>query len=403
MKTMIPTCTPPVETPLLAAPPPSRKSSATAAIAPRRWLRLLLVCVPPLAGCSLQGSYPMREDHLVRLDSSWISDADGGRLATRDWAKEVHPPMEETLPPDKRAALFPETLCDQPGHTRDVFGHFGLQQELLDTIYGNFGGVLVTGRMAGPRPGTAPSPPWQGFRDVKVRLRDGAKLHLRLGTPEPEDEIPGSYVVITHGLFGSLEGVGMINHVQALRLMGHHVLAIEMRGHGQRNEASAKLPMTFGVRETSDLLTVAHWLKTKHDARRVGLVAFSVSGFEALLAAWLDAVQLSPADAARPILRHVPASSAEPAFNGGIFIISPPVGIHTVSRVLGKNWNLVEAPVRATFQQRVKARMREFDAPPPRDLWDFIMAELRRDDWVKVYGSETALRADMEWFIDLQR
>lgn len=212
--------------------------------------------------------------------------------------------------------------------------------------------------------------------------------------------MPGSYVVVTHGLFGSLDAVA--NEAQALRQAGHHVLAIEMRGHGQPKERSSRLPITLGLRETADLLAAARWLKTEHHARRVGLVAFSVYGFEGLLAAWLDAAPLAPADAGRPILRYVPTPAAEPAFNGGMFIISATVGVRTVSRVFGQRWLKLKAPVKYTFQQKVDARLREFGDPPPRDIWGFIMAELRRDGWAKAYGSEAGLRKDMEWFLDLQ-
>lgn len=340
---------------------------------------------------------------MVRLSSAQISAPNGGRLTAREWVVGAHSPTAKTLPRNAREALFPQTLRDHQGQPLEIYPYLGLNPALLDSIYGNPSGVLYSARLAGPPPGTDPSPPWQGFTDVTVPLCDGAKLHLRLGTPEPPDEIRGSYVVITHGMFGSLEGVGMLNHVQALRRAGHHVLAIEMRGHGQTSESSAHLPMTFGLKETADLLAIARWLKTEHHARRVGLVAFSVSGFESLLAAWLDAAPLAPADAARPILRYVPTPAAEPAFNGGMFIISAPVGIHTMAQVLEQRWHKLQAPVKYTFQQRVEQRLREFGDPAPRDLWDFVIAELRRDGWVRAYGSKAKLRADMDWFLDLQR
>ena len=366
----------------------------------RLQLLLLLLLVLPLAGCFSEHSFPMRTDRLVRPTAAQVSAPTGERLATRDWAAVVHTLAAPRLPAAAREALVSTTLHDAQGNPVNVYRHFGLDESSLDSILGNLHGLEQTAQVTSPPPGATPAPMWKGFHEVAVPMPDGLELYARLGTPEPADEIPGSYVVITHGLFGSLAGVDMENHVQALRRAGHHVLAIELRGHGVTGQRHPDAPLTFGVRETADLLATARWLKTVQHAQRVGLVAFSLSGYESLLAAWVDAAPLG-ADASRPIMRFVLTPSTEPAFNGGMFIVSVPIGIRATTCEDQKRWNLFEAPCKATFQQHTVDRMQAFGEPPPRNLWGFIESEMRRDGWIKTYGSAESLRHDMEWYLDL--
>ena len=344
----------------------------------------------------------MLPEHIVRPAAVQISSPRGVRLAARQWTAAVHSSSAVGLPAGAREALVSDTLQDEHGQPVDVFRKFTLEPAKLDTLYGNLRGIMHTARVTSPPPGNTPSPPWEGFEEVEVPLSDGLKPHARLGAPRPADEIPGSYVVITHGMFGSLEGVSMENHVQALRRAGHHVLAIELRGHGQTNERNRTIPITFGLRETSDLLSAARWLKREHHAKRVGLVSFSMTGFESLLAAWLDAAPLDPRDAGRPILRIAQKPNAEPSFNGGMFIVSTPVAFQTLSPVFAKRWKKLMNPVKATFQHQAEARLREFGDPPAWNLWDFVTAELRRDGWTRAYPSDAEMRSDMEWYLDMR-
>src|SRR5271169_1437273 len=148
---------------------------------------------------------------------------------------------------------------------------------------------------------------WDGFEDVTVPVGGGVVLYGRLGAPNTAQEIPGSYIVFTHGLFGSLDGVDNENEVEALRRAGHHVLAIEMRGHGETNCEHPEYTVSFGIRESSDFLAVAEWLKKEKGATRVGLVSFSLTGYEALLTAWLDGAETVRRFDGVPLMRELPA------------------------------------------------------------------------------------------------
>src|SRR5438309_1378946 len=98
---------------------------------------------------------------------------------------------------------------------------------------------------------------------AQVERADGARLPAREWVPRG-NEIPGSFVIVTHGLFGSMDGEDVRNHVQALRQAGHHVLALEMRGHGRTQIEHPEYIISFGIRECDDLLEAARWLKATH-------------------------------------------------------------------------------------------------------------------------------------------
>src|SRR6185369_3537176 len=101
-----------------------------------------------------------------------------------------------------------------------------------------------------------------------IKVTNGDQVCGRLGAPLKND-LGGSYIVITHGLFGSMNGLDVQNQVLALRNAGHHVLAVEMRGHGATHVKFPNESITFGVLEAPDLLAVARWLKSDKGAKRV--------------------------------------------------------------------------------------------------------------------------------------
>lgn len=389
-------------------------------------LRILatLLLVLPLAGCFAGRSFPMRPERLVAVKTAQVTAAPtaggpGERLATREWVAAVHPLVAIRLPwgeSNGHAALLSGELREQHGAVLNVYEHFGLDEKELDSLWCNLEGLEQTSQVASPTPytnspaptssATTPEHMWTGFREVAIPVNLGAarlRLYGRLGTPEPANEIPGSYIVITHGLFGSLDGTDMENHVQALRLAGHHVLAIEMRGHGVTRQRYPGSAVTFGLCETADLLAVAHWLKSEQHATRVGLVSFSLTGLESLLAAWLDgdSPPLDAVDTQRPVCRYACAPRAEAAYNGGMFLVSVPMDIAATNEQFEKRWGLFEAPCKATFQQHMADRLRSFGEPPTYRMWAFIEAELGRDGWGKAYGSLEALQADVKWYTDL--
>ena len=368
-------------------------------------LVLLVVLLAGLPGCFSEHSYPANFARIVR-----VNNADG--LPTRAWAARANKAATPLLPPGRNEALTTEELSTAGGPT-DVWKRFNLHPENLDNLFLNYRAIEQTAQSAslGATSTDQPAarPDWPGFHDVEVPVSGNAALCGRLGVPEKQYEIPGSFVIMTHGLFGSLDGVGVIDHVQALRRAGHHVLAIELRGHGQTQRCYPKCPMTFGLAESGDYLAVARWLKQTQGATRVGMVSFSLTGYEALLTAWLDGTATVTELRDRPMGALLPAHQAEPAFNGGMFIVSAPINIMEVAKDFEPQFNLLLAPIKATFQSHVCARIESYPHTESSALstghtmWDLAHFEFSRSDILALYPSFAAARTDLDEFLDLSR
>ena len=275
-----------------------------------------------LAGCFSEQSFPMVPERLTQMSPA-------AHVSTRQWAAQMHRVAADKLPPDCRGALLTDDLPASDGAVK-VWPHFGLQENYLDNIFFNLHGVEETAQVASPAPkiekGHVLRGVWKGFVEVEVPVGDGAMLYARLGAPDKQmgnadaAETADSFVILTHGLFGSLDGYDIQNHAQALRRMGHHVLALEMRGHGETNCRHPEYAITFGIMETGDLISADRWLRATYGARRVGLVCFSLTGYEALLTAWLDGKNHVDEFSGDALLRVLPRRGEPPAFNAGMFV-----------------------------------------------------------------------------------
>ena len=344
-------------------------------------------------------SFPPDFKRLVRLPN-----AQG--LPARAWAARLHQAAAPLLPAGRAEALTTDQLATAGGPA-DVWARFNLHPEDLDNLFLNTRGIEQSAQTVSPTAtisnGRILRPAWDGFHEVEVPVPGNAVLYARLGIPEKQYEIPGSFVIITHGLFGTLDGKDVINHVQTLRRAGHHVLAIEMRGHGQTHFNHPEYGITFGIAESGDFLAAARWLKQTQGATRVGLVTFSLTGFEALLTAWLDGTAPVTELANLPLNAVLPRHQAEPAFNGGMFIISAPVGILDVGQRFEPHVSLLEAPVKATFQEHISQRIASYKLGSGYTMWDLARCEFPRGDSYKLYPSFEAARTDLMAFLDVSR
>jgi len=363
---------------------------------------LLIVLLAFLPGCLSERSFPPHFDRLVRV-------ANNDHLSTRAWAGRLHLAAAPLLPPGRDEALTTDQLSANGGPT-DVWKRFNLHPGDLDNFFLNLRGIEQSAQCTSPATGQpAERPAWPGFHDVRVPVSGNAVLCGRLGIPDEPREIPGSFVIITHGLFGSLDGAVVMNHVQTLRRAGHHVLAIEMRGHGQTDGAHPEYAITFGPAEASDLLAAARWLRQAHHATRVGLVSFSFFGVESLLTAWLDGTAPVAELSGCPLGSLLPAHQAEPSFNGGMFLVSSPVDIFDVATRFDPHYGLFQAPVKATFQEHVSdridfyRRVESYRLAPGYSMWDLARCEFFHSDADALYPSFDAARADLEKFLDLSR
>lgn len=355
-------------------------------------LALLLLLLLALPGCLSEGNFPAHFDRLVTVQHS-------DKVSTREWAARTHAAAEPLMPWGRRDALTTDEL------TVNVWKRFGLDPERLDNILLNLRGIEQTAQTVSPMPGMVDGrlarPKWDGFESVKVPVAEGVQLCGRLGVPEKHNEIPGSFIIFTHGLFGSLDGNDVTNQVQALRQMGHHVLAVEMRGHGETYCEYPKCAMTFGLSESGDLLAAARWLKSEHHATRVGLVAFSLIGFESLLTAWLDGKEAASDLPEAKIFAGLPRPQAEPTFNGGMFVVSAPVGLPQVARQFEPRYTLLQAPVKYTFQQKVKERITPNPEGKLYTMWDLAKYQLVLSDYRSLYPTFNDAQPVLLKFLDL--
>ncbi|MGN6370570.1 MAG: alpha/beta fold hydrolase [Phycisphaerae bacterium] len=373
------------------------------------WRRcaLLLAAVGMLSGlggCFSERSFPMRERPRVRMPE----EGGGGKVSTREWAAEMAAEADGLLPLHERGALTQEDFAKR-GRVVDVYKHFDVDAGAIDTLFGNWKGLEQTAQVASPAPerdgkGNILRAAWRGFKEVNVPV-DGVELYGRLGAPDPKREIPGSYIVFTHGLFGTLDGIDTENQVEALRRAGHHVLAIEMRGHGETSVRHPEYAVSFGIRESADFIAVAEWLKKTQGATRVGLVSFSLTGYEALLTAWLDGARPVQRFENVPMLRALPRRvEGDPAFNAGMFVVSPPVDLAAVADSFEKHYTVFDGPCHCVFQGHLAERMaRVGDEDPTTSMWGWAESELVRNGWGAGYASVAALKKDFVKFIDLKQ
>lgn len=380
---------------------------------PRPARGVLLGCLALLAvlpGCLLERSFPMVPERLVRLNHAVAPRA--GRLNTRDWAAIMHGAARSRLPARSQVALTSADLArrGEPGEggqepVVDVWRYFAVDPARVDSLWHNWEGIEQTAQVISTAPemesGHIRRNAWAGFTDVELPGTRGAMLFARLGIPEDQHRIPGSAVIITHGLFGSLDGTDMLNHVQALRRAGHVVLALEMRGHGETHCRHPEYAITFGMYEAGDLVEAAQWLKRTAGVRRVGLVSFSLTGYESLLTAWLDGHRAVTEFDEIPAFAALPKPGPQPAFSGGILVVSAPVGILQVADEFEPRVSPLEAPCKGTFQKHVAARLAFYKDPPGHGMWDLARYELTRAGFIKDVAMLDEFRTQFSRFIDL--
>ena len=374
------------------------------------WWGIVLIAATVLPGCFSERSFPAVEARLARLAPADVQ-AGGQRLGVRAWAPLAHARMEKLLPANSRPAV---TSADLAGAPVDVYGRMKINRATVDNLLCNLDGMQQTAQISSPPTDKAhPALPWDGWQSVEIPMADGAKLCGRFAPPTGTD-LGGSFVVMTHGLFGTMEGHDVHNQVAALRHAGHHVLVVEMRGHG---ETLAKYPdegITFGVCESTDLLTIARWLKAEHAATRVGLLSFSLTGCESLLAAWLDAGGREECNAAgsQLFVKLPTAREAAPAYNGGIFIVSPPVNMAETTTAFDQPYNLLSGTVKSVFQQKCSERMAARGEAPSHHMSDFIASEYRhaqldrRFPDIKLYERDLRMLTDLDgeqWAVGRRR
>jgi alpha-beta hydrolase superfamily lysophospholipase len=384
------------------------------------------ICVAG-GGCFSQTSYPMVEAELRLLPAAADSggpdpDASPGetpsastgastaalapaprsaatRPATRTWVDAAHRILCECLPETRRNGLTTSALTNLDGGPVRVCERFGWNPEMLGSLSGNLSGLICSAQMiqnadepVGPM--AAPAPDWPGFRAVEVPVAPGTDLCGRIAYPPGRT---GDYVIIVHGLFGHLGEYRYRDLAEALQRRGFGVLGLDMRGHGRTEQTRPGCPMTFGLLEPGDLRAAAEWLRRSRGARRVGLIGFSMGGFQSLLAASQDGNGLVDPIGRRPV-------GERPAFDAGVIAVSPLIDSLGVAAALEPPADYLSDPVRFTIQNSIRRKMAAYadeDRAARAGVWDFFEFEIGRSPVARMYPDRRSIREQALTRIDL--
>jgi predicted alpha/beta-fold hydrolase len=257
-----------------------------------------------------------------------------------------------------------EDMADEDGRPRDVSRYLDRPVNDLNKIALNYYGFLHTVQGANTNWATDREPPaWPGFEQVWIPVDDNFQLSGRLGLARcPSDEnraVPtADCIVILPGLFGDNGITRTRDLAAALRDHGFHVLALELRGHGQTDRRYPDLFYTFGVLECQDLLRVSEWLQDTYPCvRRTGLVGTCWGGNLGMLAAWLDGRRSNDPSISPIVGRYLDPPSPRKHYTAGILAFSALLRWEKLMYETDTPQDPLAKPIVNYFQKIIRQRM----------------------------------------------
>jgi pimeloyl-ACP methyl ester carboxylesterase len=129
--------------------------------------------------------------------------------------------------------------------------------------------------------GTAKLPVGEGRRFERVDFQSANGLRLAGWYGEGRGERDAGTIIVCHGW--AADKRDMLGLTKGLRAPGFDVLLLDLRGWGDSDRG----PVTFGDRETEDILGAVRFLEQRRagSARRIGLLGFSMGAAAAIRAA----------------------------------------------------------------------------------------------------------------------
>lgn len=299
---------------------------------------------------------------------SLLPEAGQGRTprSTRDWLTFANKRLFNLLPTDTAAPLLTEHLVGRDGEPVDVFNHFGVHPSGLQSLFLNSSGLKYSAQAASREyfiERKAPS--WPDFEEVWVPIRtptaDEFSLSGRIGyARDAQGNIKdATCVVILPGLFGDNGVLRNQDLAVPLREAGFHVLALELRGHGQTEKRYPRVHHAFGAFETDDLMQVSDWLERQPHILRTGLIACCWNANIALMAAWYDGNKpddplISPTIRAN-LVAH---DTHKRRFSAGVMAISPVIRGEVLIDELDRPRPRWKHPIYAAIQDTIRDRMK---------------------------------------------
>ena len=125
---------------------------------------------------------------------------------------------------------------------------------------------------------------------------------------------PRPGLVLVHGFSQSKDQKYIVELADLFARNGWHVLAIDLRDHGETRQAS-KAPYTEGWKETDDILAAVRALRTESHATSVSVVAFSDGGRALVKAMARDTGDIAAGIAVTaPLGPYAPATPPDPGY-----------------------------------------------------------------------------------------
>lgn len=344
-------------------------------------LRLAVLCVGALVmlpGCFSERSYPLSLPVGTRL-----APPPAARASAREWLAYAHGEMKDLLPARAKPALLTNDLTDAEGQAVRVFDHFKLRFDDMDTLLGNFGGLLHTVQLVSATSNTGSLPPWPEFEDVWVPI--GAELELagRLGLARDESGAlrQADCLVILPGLYGDNAALRTRDLAGALRDNGFHVLALELRGCGQTERRYPQVSSAWGILDTGDLLRVSEWLEERPEVQRTGLIGFCWGGSIAMMTAWEDNRPDDDPSVSVELAPYLRRAKNQRHYTAGVQAFSPVLRVEELIDELDHQYAMLSEPVLNSFQNTLRERQRAKGHEPANgSLRDLINQEIKWGD-----------------------
>ncbi len=335
---------------------------------------LQIMLFSPMACVFDEKSLPMCPGDLVRVPPPDERELRTIAGSTRGWLARTHRHLEHLLPERGKLVMPTEQMTDADGRPRDVYAYFQKDPATLNILTKNWYGITHTAQSASRSEAIDhPAPPWPGFKQVWIPVADEVELSGRLGFAQTDGEIHrADCIVLLPGLFGDNAVIRTRDLARALRSAGLHVLALELRGHGQTEMRYPDVYYNFGLVETQDLMKVSEWLEDHNPRiRGTGLVGFCWGGNLAMLAAWFDGRRPDDPSIPPDVARHLDPPCSRRHFAAGTLAFSPVLRWEEIMDLTDVQHDMWVNPSAFFFQETIKSRMR-------RKVYPEVSGNLRR-------------------------
>jgi predicted alpha/beta-fold hydrolase len=346
-----------------------------------RTLRLifLLVTLQLTAGCLSERSYPFRKGDFITSPDQVDRQ---GPQDTRSWLRRTHRTLRQANPRRSPPALITEELRKPDGSPVDVMAHFDVNPRTLQTLLFNYFGLTQTAQLVGQGYAAGPEQVWPGFEEVWIPVAPNVSLAGWMAYARKNGHvIDANCIVLIPGLLGCNQVRRTRDLGDALVAAGHHVLALELRGHGQTDVKYPDVYYTYGVMETADLLKVSEWLDDRPHVRASGLIGFCWGANDALLAAWFDGRSTDDASISSDLRKVLGPRSPRRHFTAGIMAFSGAWRSEDICDELEKPCARLNEPVSNAVQELVMGRAAQKKLPHQQgSLRSLIVDEFSRSE-----------------------